>query len=84
MLIKQLESLQDLLGDLHDAQMLIHEIVIARKQWRGVAQEIRGLTALVNQLSKFNQQTFAKLEADWLDGHSKDFFTTLHDIAKIC
>ena len=82
MLIERLESLQDLLGDLHDAQMLIHEIVIARQQWRGEAQEIGGLTALVNQLRKFNQQTFAKLEADWLDEHGNDFFTTLHDVAK--
>lgn len=82
MLIERLESLQDLLGDLHDAQMLIREIVIARHQWQGEAQEIRGLTELMNRLSKLNQQTFAKLEAGWLDEYGKVFFTTLHDIAK--
>ncbi len=81
-LIERLESLQDLLGDLHDAHILAHEIVIANQQWPNGAQEVRGLTALLNRLNKRNQETFSKLEADWLDGHGKDFFTTLNCIGK--
>jgi len=82
MLIEQLESLQDLLGDLHDAQTLANEIVIASQQWPNEAQEVRGLTALANRLSKLTQKAFAKLEAGWLAEHGKVFFTTLHDVAK--
>ncbi|MEO6697262.1 MAG: CHAD domain-containing protein [Gammaproteobacteria bacterium] len=82
MLIEQLKSLQDLLGDMHDAQTLIKELAVAKQQWSGESQEIHGLTALVNRLSKLTQQAFTKLKADWLDEHGKDFFTKLHDIAK--
>jgi CHAD domain-containing protein len=82
MCIEKLKSLQDLLGDMHDAQTLANEIVIASQQWPNEAREVRGLTVLVNRLSKLAQQAFAKLEAGWLDEHGKVFFTTLHDLAK--
>src|SRR6185503_3048253 len=82
-LLARLKSLQDELGALHDAHVMIHELRRALELASTDAPDARdGLLALAERARADARGAFARARADWLNGQFATFATAATDFAE--
>jgi len=79
-LVKQLKRLQDLLGEMHDADILLARIS-RKKHGDGGDGDDAGLAALREMLERERAERFAEVEPEWLGGRAAGFFTAVREMA---
>jgi CHAD domain-containing protein/CYTH domain-containing protein len=76
-LIRSLKKLQDLLGEMHDAEVAWGEVSAGLEELGASTPEPDprpGLAALAERATEERGRLFAELEAEWLGGHAAKFF----------
>ncbi len=81
-LLESLKGLQDLLGDLRDAQLLCGLVAqLERQVAQGPEPDARpGLSRVAAWLDAEQQELFARLRDDWLGDRSAAFFTAVESV----
>jgi CHAD domain-containing protein len=80
-IIETLKSLQDSLGDLHDAHVFSKEVLAATEE-EGNAEACPGLLRLARQLEQRGAKAYADVEGEWLHGAGAPLFAGLRDLAE--
>jgi CHAD domain-containing protein/CYTH domain-containing protein len=90
-IVKQLSTLQDNLGKLHDAQVFGRDIARAlakqegkqRKPSKGGKRDARvpGLHAMAHRLALDEKQAYASVERRWLSARSSPFWSAVESVA---
>lgn len=83
--VKRLKRLQDALGEMHDAHVLLARIPDPDGK-RGDADgddEAAGIRALRSALEEERRANFAAVEEDWLHGRAEGFFADVHAVAEV-
>ncbi|MET0397949.1 MAG: CHAD domain-containing protein [Longimicrobiaceae bacterium] len=84
-LVRDLRRLQDLLGDMHDAEVAWGEAAAALEALGASTPDPDprpGLAALAERAAAERGRRFAELEAAWLGGRAADFFARLRALAR--
>ncbi|HWZ59585.1 MAG TPA: CHAD domain-containing protein [Gemmatimonadaceae bacterium] len=79
--IARLKELQDLIGDMHDATVLIDELVADAEATDPTDLSRPGLVALVTQLRAREMTAFDRLDDAWLNDRAYAFFESVTGIA---
>ena len=79
--IDSLKELQDLIGDMHDATILIDELVANAESTDPSDPTRPGLVALVIELRGRETTAFDRLDAEWLGERAYAFFEAANTIA---
>ncbi|HEX8690969.1 MAG TPA: CHAD domain-containing protein [Longimicrobium sp.] len=84
--VKQLKKLQDVLGDMHDADVLLArvaaELADAPEPAEGEEDGAAGLRALAKLLERERQERFDELQRRWLDGQGAEFFASVREMGR--
>jgi CHAD domain-containing protein/CYTH domain-containing protein len=83
--VKRLKRLQDALGEMHDAHVLLARIPDPDGK-RGDADgdhEAAGIRALRSALEEERRANFAAVEESWLHGRAEGFFADVHAVAEV-
>ncbi|MFL5385915.1 MAG: CHAD domain-containing protein [Longimicrobiaceae bacterium] len=85
-LIRRLKKLQDALGDMHDADVLLARLATGSPSPDGPAAgpaeaEDGGFPALRRMLEDERRARFAAVEAEWLRGRGAEFFAAVREVA---
>lgn len=84
-LLRRLRRLQELLGDMHDAEVAWGEAAAGLEALGASAVQPDprpGLAALAERASAERGRLFAALEAEWLGGYAADFFARALRVAR--
>ncbi len=84
-LVRGLRDLQDLLGDMHDAEVAWGEVAAALEALGASRPEPDprpGLAALAERAAAERGRRFAELEGTWLGGRAADFFARLRALGR--
>lgn len=79
-LVKRLKRLQDALGDMHDADVLLARIS-GNGDGDGDAAEEPGIATLREMLERERGERFAAVAEEWLQGRASGFFTAVREVA---
>jgi len=79
-LVRQLKRLQDLLGDMHDADVLLARLSRKKHGDDGEGAD-PGIAALREMLERERAERFAEVEPEWLGGSAAAFFTAVRELA---
>ena len=79
--VERVVHLQDLLGDMHDARLLLQEVLEESEIVMLTDDDRAGLTVLAAKLRDRESSAFAALEREWLASGGHALFETVHAVA---
>jgi len=85
-LIRSLKKLQDLLGEMHDAEVAWGEVGAGLEELGASAPEPDprpGLAALAERAAEERGRRFAELESEWLGGNGAKFFARVSALGQL-
>lgn len=80
--VDQLKALQDVVGDLHDAVVLLNDVVTVTESTPSEDAAHAGLVALTAKLRDRVTVAFAVLEHGWLDGQGESLVLRVAELAR--
>ena len=80
--VRRLKKLQDLLGEMHDADTLLARIADEAASAEGNGEGEGGYPTLRRLLEEERHARFATLEAEWLHGGAAEFFGAVREVAR--